>query len=253
MPEWWMWGLGLGVYAYGIEPQWIQVTRHEVRAPVQAPLTIAHLTDLHTKRLAYRERKLLRLLDRLRPDVIVITGDTVANRGTHRHARALLQHLRAPLGVWAVRGNWEHYRAERDERSFFESLNIKFLSNGNAKLRDDVWVVGLDEECFGHPDEQLALAGVPPGVCVIALFHTPVSFPRVAGRCHVALSGHTHGGQIRLPFLPALVVPPASGPYREGWYQHRGSRMYVSRGLGTSGVPLRFFCRPELAFISLKG
>jgi predicted MPP superfamily phosphohydrolase len=92
---------------------------------------------------------------------------------------------------------------------------------------------------------------VPADVYRIALFHSPVFFEEAAGSCELALSGHTHGGQVRLPPLGPLWLPPMCGRYVEGWYDLNGSRMYVSRGIGTSILPIRFMCRPELAIITL--
>ena len=77
------------------------------------------------------------------------------------------------------------------------------------------------------------------------------SHDRIAGKCDLALAGHTHGGQVRLPWLPPLWLPRGSGRFVEGWYEREGSQMYVCRGIGMSILPIRFFCRPELAVITV--
>lgn len=87
---------------------------------------------------------------------------------------------------------------------------------------------------------------------VIGLFHSPASFDSVAGSWPLALAGHTHGGQIRLPFVKPLWLPEGSGSYVAGWYEGKGSKLYVSRGVGTAMLPLRFLCRPELALITIS-
>jgi hypothetical protein len=252
----------LAAYAGGVEPFWIEVTRHHVAAPVEPPLKIAHLSDLHTNGLGRRERILLDLLERERPDVIVITGDSLIDGialGRHRagrdeavYARAgeLLRRLRAPLGVWAVRGNWEDIRPIRGEKAFYQGLGLRLLVNDAEELRPGVWLAGTDD-LQGAPDVDAALRSIPEGSFAIALFHSPALFDRVAGRCPLALAGHTHGGQIRLPFLPPVWLPWGTGRYVEGWYEQKGSRLYVSRGIGTSVLPLRFLARPELALITL--
>src|SRR4051794_10561862 len=102
--------IGVAVYAHWIEPVWIQVTRHTVQANVSAPLKVAHLTDLHIDEVGFRERHLLDLLRQEKPDAILITGDSVSNNGNYAGVSRFLKDLTAPLGVWLVRGNWEHWR-----------------------------------------------------------------------------------------------------------------------------------------------
>lgn len=255
-------GLLLAAYAGAVEPFWIEVTRHHVTAPVDPLLKIAHLSDLHTPGLGRRERHLLELLERERPDAIVITGDSLVDGvvlgfprtgpddAVHARAGELLGRLRAPLGVWAVRGNWESIRTLRDERAFYRKLGLRLLVNEAQELRSGVWLAGLDD-LEGNPDADAAFRSIPQGSFAIALFHSPVLFDQVAGRCPLALAGHTHGGQLRLPFLRPVWLPWGCGRYIEGWYEAKGSRLYVSRGIGTSLLPLRFLARPELAILTL--
>jgi uncharacterized protein len=267
-----------GVDAFLIEPDWIEVTHHRVAAPLASPLKIAHLSDLHTHGLGRRERAMIASLELERPDVIVITGDSIYNGGldsifrTKPHPRGarrkqgddsdfddqryrfcaeVFRRLHAPLGVWLVKGNWEHWHRLKDERGFYESVGIHFLQNSAGELRPGIWILGLDDAVVGTPDLNAALEGIPPEAFKIALFHSPIYFHRVAGQCDLALAGHTHGGQVYLPFLTPLWLPPGCGEYVAGWYEKKGSRMYVSRGIGTSVLNVRFLCRPELALITV--
>jgi predicted MPP superfamily phosphohydrolase len=267
--------------AFWIEPYWIEVTHHHVFAPLASPLKIAHLTDIHTRGLGRRERRMLALLESERPDLIVITGDTVSNggfddifretprrlkqvrpkthgqrlarenEGRYEMCREVLKRLHAPLGVWLVRGNWEHWWPVGDEREFYESVGVNFLLNEGRCVRDDIWIVGFDDAVVGSPSLEAALVGVPTSAFKIALFHSPDYFERVAGQYNLAFAGHTHGGQVRLPFLRPFWLPPGCGRFLEGWYEQDGSRMHVSRGIGTSSLDVRFFCRPELAVITV--
>jgi uncharacterized protein len=272
----------VGVDAFLIEPDWIEATHHRVVAPLSSPLKIAHLSDLHTYGLGRREQRMLALLAEEQPDVIVITGDSIFNggsssilhnrtepsRGTagHKAARDLdfktsnerylrcgevLRQLHAPLGVWLVNGNWEHFHRVKDERGFYQAAGVHFLQNSAAELRPGVWILGLDDAVFGSPDLLAALKGIPLDAFKIALFHSPAYFDEIAGQCNLALAGHTHGGQVYLPFLTPLWLPRGCGEFLAGWYEKQGSRMYVSRGLGTSVLSVRFLCRPELAFITV--
>jgi predicted MPP superfamily phosphohydrolase len=244
-------GLAVAVDGFLIEPYSVEVTHSSVQAPLTRPLKIAHLTDLHTSGLGPRERKLLLLLDAEHPDVIVITGDTVTRGWHYDGIRPLLSRLHAPLGVWLVRGNWENDRLPRDERAFYSQLGIHFLLNEASPIRPDVWIAGLDDPSTGTPILDTALKTVPQGAYVIAAFHAPAFFDTIAGQVPLVLAGHTHGGQVRLPLVPVFWLPAGSGRYLEGWYAERGSRMYVSRGIGTTFLPIRFLCLPELAIITV--
>lgn len=246
-------GALIAIDALLIEPCALEITRHEARAPVAKPLRIAHVTDLHTGGLGRVERALLAALDAEKPDLIAITGDTV-DSGDLEPAREVLRALtsKAPLGVVAVHGNWEHWRPVSDAERFYESVGVRFLGNDAARVRDDLWVVGLDDALAGEPDATKAFAKVPAGVARLAIFHSPVAAEGLAGRAQIALAGHTHGGQVRLPLFGAIWRPPGSGAFDHGWYDAGGARLYVSRGVGTSVLPVRFWCRPELAMITLQ-
>jgi len=241
----------LAVYASWIEPYWIEVTHHRVSAHLSTPLKIAHITDLHTSRVGRREQKLLQILDAERPDLIVITGDSINITSDYPAFREVLSQLHAPLGVWVVRGNHENWWPVKNEREFYESAGAKLLLNSNAQVSDGIWLIGFVDLFAGSPDLEKALSGVPDAAYKVALFHSPVYFEKAAGRCDLALSGHSHGGQVRLPILGPMWTPPYVGEYLEGWFEKRGTRMYVSRGVGTSIFDVRFCCRPEIAIVTV--
>ena len=247
-----------GCYALFIEPYWIQVTYSDMHGDVTAPLKIAHLSDLHIVGMGRRERRLLEILDQEKPDVIVMTGDSIGqwvgaygHSGDYSKAKKLYQYLHAPLGVWFVRGNWENAKPVPNEQAFYQSAGVHLLVNSGAALRPDVWIAGLDDPRSGIPNVASALAGAPANAYTILLFHSPAYFGHVEGRVKLCLTGHTHGGQVRLPFVQPFWLPGGSWPYVEGWYEGKGSKMYVSRGLGTSILPIRFLCRPEVSFVTI--
>jgi hypothetical protein len=244
--------LAIFVDAFFIEPYRIEVTHNSLHAAVSAPLKIALLADIHTRGFGLREKKLVRLLDAENPDVILIAGDTVGRDNDYGDVTRFLQQLRAPLGVWLVRGNWENHALPRKERALYASVGIHFLLNEVKPIRPDVWLLGVDDPSSGTPRPDPALQTVPEGVYTIALFHAPAYFDRIAGRVSLALAGHTHGGQFRIPFAPVLWLPRGSAGYLEGWYAKSGSHMYVTRGIGTSLIWARFLCRPELSIVMLQ-
>jgi predicted MPP superfamily phosphohydrolase len=237
-------------YAYLIEPNRLQVTRHRMTGPVREPLKIAHITDLHTQGFGPREQTLVHLVRQQAPDIIVITGDTV-DKGQLAPARDLLASLSAPLGVWIVRGNWERWTLQEDEKEFYARLGMRFMVNAGQAAREDVWVAGLDDPASGEPDLNKALTGAPTHAFKLVLLHAPDYFDQIAGRFDLALAGHTHGGQLVIPGLAPFWLPPGGKRYVRGWYSRNASQLFVSRGIGTSIIPARLFARPELAIIEV--
>jgi hypothetical protein len=245
----------LAVDAFLVEPYRLEVTRHSVAAAVRRPVVLAHLTDLHSWGLGRRERTLLSALRTERPDLIVITGDSIPDRETGvtpEPVAEVFKQLHAPLGVFAVLGNWENWRRVAREPAFYQAAGVTLLVNEARRIRDDLWVVGLDDALSGDPaGAAKALADVPDGVARVVLMHSPEYFDELPDVDLVALAGHTHGGQVRVPGLRPFWLPPGSGSYVSGWYSRDSSRLFVSRGIGTSILPARFWCRPELALITL--
>jgi len=255
-------GLALGIaallvpatvllYAFFIEPYSIELTRHALAADVLQPLKIAHLTDLHSRGFGTRERQVVELVEQAAPDLIVVTGDVVDN-GSLEPSREMFRRLRAPLGVWVVRGNTEQTRPEAEEVDFFRSVGARLLDNQGVAVRSDVWLVGLDDPLTGHPDLKVALEKAPAASFKVALFHSPGHFAEVAGLFNLGLAGHTHGGQVRFPGLGSWWLSPDAPSYVSGWYTKNRSQLYVSRGIGTTVVPARFLARPEVALIEIR-
>jgi len=238
--------------AFLIEPFWLETTYHTVQAPVPRTLRIAHLSDLHTHGLGRLERSLIARLEAERPDLIVISGDNATVGGTLQGYRSVLSRLHAPLGVWCVPGNWEHWLHLVDEHALCEAAGIHYLCNRAAPVLPGLWLAGFDDAYAGRPDLAAGLRRVPRDATVLGLFHAPVFFDQLAGHCALAFAGHTHGGQVRMPLVGAVLLPRGSGRYVAGWYTERGSRLYVSRGIGTSILPARFLCRPELAMVTIE-
>ena len=242
-------------YSLWIEPFRVEVVHTSVQGNVATPLKIAQLSDLHTHGVGARERRVLDILDDEKPDVIVITGDSLGGYGgTYGMVQEVFQQLHAPLGVWVVRGNFENWKPVQHEHAFYASAGVHLLLNSGTLLRKDVWLAGVDDPYTGKPSIEGALTGAPTGIYEILLFHSPAYFDRVVGRVDLCLAGHTHGGQVRPPFLQPLWLPKGCWPYVQGWYQGKGntSKMYVNRGLGMSILPLRFNSRPEVTILTVE-
>jgi len=175
-------------YSRWVEPKWIEVNHYRFSAEVDRTLKIVHLSDLHTYEYGAREKRLIVLVAKENPDAILISGDTIANEGDWDKVRILLSRLHAPLGVFLVRGNWEHWRPDPNEIKIYENSGVVFLNNDAHPIDKKVWVVGFDDSLAGRPDEKSAFSSVPSSVFKIGLFHSPSYFDSVASRIDLALA-----------------------------------------------------------------
>ncbi len=243
----------------------LTVAETEIVVPGLSPAfdgaTVLLVTDLHAGPLlsvAGLRRALDRLLT-LEPDLILLGGDFVTTRLEEilPHGETL-RALRAPLGTFAVLGNHDHYCGEPEAlRAVLATFGVHVLHNDATRLhRGDgrLALCGIDDFNAGRPDLEAALAAASAiGGPSLLLSHNPdVFFAAVERGVAVVLSGHTHGGQLRIPGLPVLV---RMSRYRldEGRYASGGGEIVVSRGLGVTGLPLRLGCRPEAVFLRLLG
>lgn len=239
-------------YVWFIEPRWIEVTYHQVNGEIEGELKIVQISDLHTKGFGAIEKKVLNLLYEIKPDVIVLTGDVSSPGSTRSDYYDVLSRFKAPKGVYFVHGNWEYWAPSEGFSELLSKAEIINLDNANIQLDKNVWLLGFEDALEGKPDKGLAFKNVPSGAYKIGIFHSPIYFDAVFNNVDIALSGHTHGGQVRLPFLPPFWLPQGSSRYASGWFSRGRGKMYVSRGVGTSILPFRLFCRPEIAVFNLS-
>lgn len=231
----------------------VELTRHAIPAPLASTTTVALIADLHLTGHDPEAEAMLAMVRQERPDLILIAGDITSTEGSAEIYAGVLSRLAAPCGVWMVPGNWDHWLPVPDLGALCERTGVRLLINAAAEIAPGFWLAGLDDDVAGAPDPDRAFRDVPQGAWTMAMVHCPSGFDQIAGRCAVAFAGHTHGGQIRLPGLPPLWLPAGCGRYVAGWYERDGSRLYVSRGIAAKGLPMRFFCRPEVAIFTLGG
>lgn len=228
--------------------------------PTFDSLRIVHLTDVHHSLYTPIEtvQEAVHLANRLRPDLVALTGDYVTLSPSYiwPMARALGK-LRARLGVFAVLGNHD-FQVDADEVTrALRAQRIRVLRNSHYALRSrgsTLWLAGVDDLWWAADDFHAAFASVPAREPKILLCHNPVGI-RQAVRHGVdfVLSGHTHGGQVRLPLVGSLRGRSKLGErFVEGWNRLDGTQIYVSRGIGKSVVPLRLNCPPEIACLRLR-
>ena len=249
--------------ASAIEPYRLDISRHDVAvAGLPAALDglrIAQISDVHLPGTPDAARRAAAAIERERPDVVVLTGDIIEHMSELPALADFASSVRGRLGTFAVLGNWEHRAGVTPPtaRPAYEKAGVTFLFNEPAAVERGgatLGVVGLDDPVLGAPDPARALAGRRPSALDLWLIHAPAyidTLPRSTSAPAMILTGHTHGGQIRLPGVTPYT-PPGSGRYVSGWYRDALAPLYVSRGIGTATVRMRFCCRPELPVFTLR-
>ncbi len=246
-------------YAFLWEPNWLSVTRVELhlnRLPVPG-LTIGHLSDLHlgTPAAAARTKRAVQILMSLKPDLVVLTGDFVSSR-EGLDMIPVLAPVRAPLGVYAVLGNHDHWIDPDGVEDALGKLGIEVLRNRSVRLEvggHPIWLIGLDDMWNHLSDLETASAGIPPEQMRILLAHEPDFAAQLPPeQVDLQLSGHSHGGQIRIPLKGAVLLPPLGSRYPAGLQWAGTTAVYTNRGLGTVAPHARFFCRPEITLLHLE-
>ena len=254
-------GVGGGLLAESvfIAPRLLGTTRLSIGQPTagRQPLRLVQLSDLHLREFGALHTDLLASINAATPDIILLTGDTLdCRRGISPLAEFLRQLPSGPERL-AIIGNWE-YRAGIGPTAFQHLLSqhgFRLLLNDSIALEHHgqaFWVTGFDDLIGGQPTRphHTISSTVPTDHLVLA--HCPATrdlLPSLLGSdVSLVLSGHTHGGQIAPVGIP-LVTPPGSGRYVNGWYVDSGPAMYVSRGIGTSTIPIRLGSTPELVIV----
>ncbi len=235
-------------------------TDHHIDLPGLArPLTLLHLSDVHLRGPQPWVDQLCAALAQEDADLVLLTGDLVTRGWSPAVVGRFLDALPSPpLGRFAVMGNWEHWAGARapDWPALLADHGVRLLDDEILDL-GPLRLAGSDDLLAGSPDAaglRARLADHPEdGPPTVVMTHSPGMFPALRGPgADLVLSGHSHGGQVRVPGLGALWVPRGTGPYVAGWYQEAGSALFVHRGVGWSIAPLRLGCPPELARIHLR-
>lgn len=273
--------LWMSLYALFWEPRWFQVTHLEVWLPALPPgldgLTILQLSDLHVgpHMRAEEVRRAVGLANRLSPDLIVLSGDFVSHSARYSASCAQeLAALQSHYGLYAVLGNHDIWTDADEVAENMHRAGITVLRDESRALLINecrLWLVGIEDAGVtampGKPCAEFRalwadkakvavklLRNIPADEPRLLLVHNPDFNELLAGeRIDLALSGHTHGGQVRLPFVGPLLVPSCFGKkYAGGLAQGPAAPVYVHRGLGVVAPPVRLGCRPEIALLRLR-
>lgn len=262
-------GAGGYFYAREVEPRMLDITRHKIKN-VDLPvgfdgIKIIQFSDTHIGFQYTMEQleKLITKINKIQPDIIFFTGDLLDDPRHFTEKNriiTMLSKLNSPLGKFAVYGNHDHggygsglYKQIMEQSGF----NLLLNTSATVKLLDGstLRIAGIDDAMLGKPDLAAAMANIPQNSFTILLSHAPdkadeaIRYP-----IQLQLSGHSHGGQIQIPFYGPWVTPPFAEKYVEGFYNlgdEKTLTLYVNRGLGTTRLPFRFLSQPEIALFTL--
>lgn len=261
-----IWGCLL--WGFWLEPASLRVQEVDMPLawPYPRPLRVAVVSDLHVGSPYQSVSHLRQVVDRINAahaDLICLLGDfvtidVIGNSGVPpEQITGELNRLRAPAGVAAVLGN--HDRALSGSRVYqaLTRAGIRVLEDTAVRIATPagpVWIAGVSDLWTGHHDVRRALGGIPLGEApIILITHNPDIFPEVPRRVLLTLAGHTHGGQVRLPLVGSLIVPSRYGQrYVRGHVKEEGRDLFVTTGVGTSGIPVRFGVPPTISLLTIS-
>jgi len=270
------------LYVTQVEPRWIEVTEVDVPLPglpeALEGFTIAQLGDFHLGRYVSAEdvRRSVKIANELGADLIVLTGDFVCGSASYSSACAQqLASLKARYGVYAVLGNHDNWTDADQVAANVEEAGIRVLRDERGAVEvgsEHLWLLGIEDTGYtagffggsfsdframwSETRDSLAslLMGIPADEARLLMVHNP-DFTEMLpqSRIDLALCGHTHGGQVHVPFLGRPVVPSCFGEkYAAGLVQGPNALVYVNRGIGLIAPPVRFNCRPEVTLLRLR-
>ena len=259
-------GAGGLLYAREVEPRRLEVVRPELTLPRLAAAfdgyRIVQIGDLHLDDWSKPERldRIAEMVNKERPDLVVVTGDFASYSARRLDTGRLvgaLRRLSAPDGVLAILGNHDYLTDVKLIRRCIREAGLTELINEVVTLErggSELHVAGIDDVMEGRSRLDLVLWELPEEGAAVLPAHEP-NFADVAaatGRFDLQLSGHSHGGQVRVPLLGRAVLPPFSQRYTRGLHRVGGMLVYTNRGLGTVHARLRFGCRPEITALTLR-
>ncbi len=248
-------------WALFLEPSWL--VREQIRVllrnltPSLSNLRIAFLSDFHrgphvdSSHIA----RAVQMACEAAPDLILLGGDFVSQSVAYVESCAReLARLRAPLGVYACLGNHDCWTDPDAITEALHRVGIRVLRNAGLEVADHLWVAAVDDVWEGRPSLEAALRGMPTDALAVLLAHEPDYADTVAadGRIALMLSGHTHGGQVRLPLFGPPILPYLGQRYPAGLYTLGEMTLYVTRGVGLVAPPVRLNCRPEVTVLTLR-
>ncbi|MDQ6693106.1 MAG: metallophosphoesterase [Chloroflexota bacterium] len=255
---------GIG-YAREVEPAWVDVTHVRLALPRLAPqfngYRIAQVSDIHMGDWMTREKleQVIDLVNRQNADLIAFTGDFVTHEAVPyiTHFKEAFANLRSTDGVVAVLGNHDYWRDQRALKQMLVETGIRELPNKHITLSREgaqLHIAGVDDVWMRLDRLDLVLDGLPDKGAAILMAHEPdfADASASTGRFDLQISGHSHGGQVVIPFVGLLRLPPMGTKYPLGLYKVGNMLQYTNRGVGMVRPHVRFNCRPEITLYELS-
>ena len=262
-------GAALALWGFWWEPDQLAVRRVTLTLPGwpvgHEPLTVAVMSDLHAGSPYIDAAKIVRVVESVnaaKPDLVLLLGDYViqvvlgGTRMEPAEIGKLLAGLEAPLGVYAVLGNHDWWDGVEAIRGALTEAGAAVIDNQAHRIdrpEGDFWLLGIGDVREGSPKIDEPLAAIQDSLPVIAFTHNPDLFPAIPVRVTLTLAGHTHGGQVVIPLVGRPVVPSEFGErFAYGHIVEDNRHLYVTGGLGTSILPVRFRVPPEVILLTIQ-
>ena len=262
-------GAPLALWGFWWEPDQLAVRRVTLTLPGwpvgHEPLTVAVMSDLHAGSPYIDAAKIVRVVESVnaaKPDLVLLLGDYViqvvlgGTRMEPAEIGKLLAGLEAPLGVYAVLGNHDWWDGVEAIRGALTEAGAAVIDNQAHRIdrpEGDFWLLGIGDVREGSPKIDEPLAAIQDSLPVIAFTHNPDLFPAIPARVTLTLAGHTHGGQVVIPLVGRPVVPSEFGErFAYGHIVEDNRHLYVTGGLGTSILPVRFRVPPEVILLTIQ-
>lgn len=244
----------LAVYGFLIEPNLITVKKLTLKSDEIKDLRIVFVSDFHlSKQAKSRLDRIIKKVNEQSPDVIISGGDYVIMHNAKfsmdmDYAAKKISEMKSKYGIYSVMGNHDYHKDNKYIKQALVKNGIKVLENENEKIMHNgnpIYIAGISDMQTSFYDLDKALKGTKPPIILVS--HSPDITPKAKNRVNLVLSGHTHGGQVRIPFIGPVIVPSKYGSkYASGFVDNF---TYTTKGLGTSILHLRFNCPPEILVI----
>jgi predicted MPP superfamily phosphohydrolase len=257
----------LALWAFWWEPRGLTLNTYDFETPPELTYwrgkSIAVITDLHAGAPYIDEDKIEKVVDltlSAHPDLVLLTGDFVIQNvigGRYMPPAVIASHLkrlRAPLGVYAVMGNHDNWDTEGRVDRHFKAASLRVLDDEVVNLPGThLWLAGLSDFYTREKRYAQAVKSMPPKAAAVCMTHSPDTFPVSPPVCRLVIAGHTHGGQVNLPFIGTPITSSNYGSrYVKGFVTENGRTVFVSSGIGTSGIPVRFRVPPEVSLLRMR-
>jgi len=254
-----------GIWGFFIEPKKIKTEKISFKIKnLPSPFKgfkIVHLSDFHSSKFGQKENKVLKILNKLKADLILITGDVIGRRtkdleSCQKFWKELSKNYTGK--IFGVYGNHDHRNRKFGELTeLLRENKIDFLDNASRKIEKDgesIYLLGVDDPHLGYDDIEKVMEGLAENVPKILLAHSPEIFRKIKEKnIDLVLVGHTHGGQIDIPFLSNFALPlKYDKKYKKGFFKEGFTFLYVNRGIGETFCPIRINAFPEITLIQLE-